>query len=464
MEKNKKNLHELESINISELVKQEYREYQLYTLLDRAIPYLVDGLKPAQRRILYTLYKNMNKGLLKVSSATGLVLSLHPHGPASIESSIVNMAQNYIFSNNYPLIDKKGYFGERMETDPAASRYIECQLSKMAEMLLFDDLNQVKMVPNYDERTTEPAFLLPKLPLMLLNGAEGIGTGYSSVIPSFHHKDIIDSMIQYIKTGKVKKIKPYIDGYKNEIIFDKEKNRFLFNMKIEKIDGSFYITELPKGFDSKRIYTHLNKLIEEDFLKDYTDSTVKNDIKIELIFKKGFNPRLETIIEKVDVKTSLVPNYTLISDAGVEVFNNAEEIIEIFTNQRLAIVKRRYELLLKEAEDRIEKNNEIIRFIKEQHYSLAEKKKDRSEYVSYLKLKKFKYSEYLSDMAIYRMTKDEVSKRQLLINEDNSLIKEYKNVLKQKNGVQEKLIEELQKVNEELNSFLRKKWKEINNK
>ena len=208
-----KYLHSLSSVPLEELVKEEYRVYQIYSLMDRAIPYLEDGLKPGQRRILYTLYKNQSKGLLKVSAATGLVLTLHPHGPASIESSMANLAQDYTFSNNYPLLDKKGYFGERMETTPAAGRYIECKLSKMTEYLLFDDLNQVTMIPNYDEKVVEPLSLLPKLPLMLLNGAEGIGTGFSSVIPSFHHKDIIASMISYIEEGKAKKIKPYFHYY-----------------------------------------------------------------------------------------------------------------------------------------------------------------------------------------------------------------------------------------------------------
>ena len=138
-------LHELESIPLSRIVKEEYRTYQIYTLMDRAIPYLQDGLKPGQRRILYTLYRNQSKGLIKVSSATGLVLTLHPHGPASVESAIVNMAQDYTFSNNYPLIDKKGYFGERMETAPAAGRYIECKIGEIAQILLFDDMNQVDM-------------------------------------------------------------------------------------------------------------------------------------------------------------------------------------------------------------------------------------------------------------------------------------------------------------------------------
>ena len=106
-------LGELKTVPLNEIVKEEYREYQIYTLMDRAIPYLMDGLKPGQRRILYTLWKNQAKGALKVSSATGLVLTLHPHGPMSIETAIVNLAQDFTFSNNYPLLDKKGYFGER---------------------------------------------------------------------------------------------------------------------------------------------------------------------------------------------------------------------------------------------------------------------------------------------------------------------------------------------------------------
>ena len=98
--KNETYLHSLESISLSDIVREEYRTYQIYTLMDRAIPYLQDGLKPGQRRILFTLWKHQSKGLQKVSSATGLVLTLHPHGPASVESAIVNMAQDYTFSNN----------------------------------------------------------------------------------------------------------------------------------------------------------------------------------------------------------------------------------------------------------------------------------------------------------------------------------------------------------------------------
>ncbi len=448
--------HSLEAVPLETLVKDEYRIYQIYTLMDRAIPYLQDGLKPSQRRILYTLFKNQSKGLVKVSSLTGLVLTLHPHGPASVESSIVNMAQDYTFSNNYPLIDKKGYFGERMETQAAAARYIEAKLGEVAKVLLFDDMNQVTMVPNYDEKVMEPLGLLPKLPIMLLNGAEGIGTGFSSVIPSFKHNDIIASMKEVISTGKPKKIKPWIRNYSEKVDVDKS-GKIYFHMGFEKKGDSIFITELPRGYDAKKIYKFLNKHIDNDFVKDYIDSTVDNDINIELVFKRGQTPTLEEVKKEMGTVASQVPNYTLISERGVKVLDRAEQIIEIFTHQRLAVVKRRYELLVIDAKERLNKNNEIIRFIKEKQYNQAEKKANRKSYVDYLSKKKFLYAEYLADMAIYRMTKEEVEKRTLMIKDDKSRIKEYEAILMSPAKIKKKLVEELDDVSQKLDSIMKAK-------
>lgn len=452
-------LHSMESVPLSTIIKEEYRIYQIYTLMDRAIPYLQDGLKPSQRRILFTLWKNQSKGLVKVSSLTGLVLTLHPHGPASVETAIVNMAQDYTFSNNYPMIDKKGYFGERMETQPAAGRYIECRLGKVADLLLFDDMNQVEMVPNYDEKVMEPVSLLPKLPMMLLNGAEGIGTGFSSVIPSFNHKDIIKSMISVVESGKAKKIKPWFRYYNEQVEVEKT-GRIMTHMSFKEIDGKIFITELPKGYDAKKLYKHLSKFMDADYIKDYIDSTVDNDVMVELVFKRGQQPSLDEVQKKMSASASIVPNYTLISERGVKVLDRAEDIIEIFTAQRLIVVKRRYELLVEDYKARIQKNNEIVRFIKEKHYAQAEKKKNRKDFVGYLDTKKFHYSDYLADMAIYRMTKEEVEKRQLLIKEEGKLLKEYEKIAKSAALIKKKLIEELKEVDEKLSAIMNAKEKE----
>ena len=454
-----KYIHSMTAVPLHDLVKEEYRTYQIYTLMDRAIPYLQDGLKPSQRRILFTLWKNSNKGLVKVSSLTGLVLTLHPHGPASVEQSIVNLAQDYAFSNNYPLVDKKGYFGERMETQAAAARYIEAKLGKVAELLLFDDMNQVQMVPNYDEKVMEPVGLLPKLPIMLLNGAEGIGTGFSSVIPSYNHEDIVKSMISFVETGKIKKVKPYFRYYTGKIEQD-EKGKIITRMSFKQVGEKIFITEVPKGYDAQKIYRHLNKHMDADFLKDYIDSSVDNTINIELLFKRGHNPSLEEVESIMGASSSIAPNFTLINEKGVKVFQEVEEILEVFTAQRLIITKRRYELLIKDYEDRLTKNNEIIRFIKEKHYAIAEKKANRKDYIDYLSKSKFTYAEYLADMAIYRMTKEEVEKRLLLIKEETTALNEFRKILKSPEMIKKKLVAELEDVSKKLSAIMDDKEKE----
>ena len=155
--------------------------------------------------------------------------------------------------------------------------------------------------------------------------------------------------------------------------------------------------------------------------------------------------------------SSITPNYTLISESGVRIFTKPEEIIEIFSEQRREVVKRRYELLVLDYKERIKLNNEIIRFIKKKEYEVATKSKNRKSFVDYLAKKKFKYNDYLADMPIYRMTKDEVAKRQLLIKDDSSKLKEFEKIAKSVKLIQKKLIEELHEVSDQLTAWLKEK-------
>ena len=447
-----------ERVGLESIVKEEYRAYQIYTLMDRAIPYLQDGLKPCQRRILYTLWKHKNKGLIKVSAATGLVLTLHPHGPASIEASIVNLAQDFTFSNNYPLIDKKGYFGERMEPTPAASRYIECHLGAVAEILLFDDMNQVEMVPNFDEKASEPLALWPKLPLMLLNGSEGIGTGFSSVIPSFHHKDLIRSIKHCLEKGRPRRLRPFVHHYAAEI-GEGEKGKLIFPMTLEEQGEKIVITELPRGFHASKIYRYLGRFIEQDQLKDFIDSSVDNRVHIELVFKRGQTPSLAEAQKLFGTQSTLTPNYTLISERGVKIFDRPEDIIALFAQQRLKIIQRRYELRCEDLEKKIGQNKEIIRFIREKRYDEATKIKNRKSFVEHLEKHKFQCANYLADMPIYRMTKEEVQKRKALLDEQEKALKSYRRIARSKTLVQKELVRELDEVGEKLDNYLKNREK-----
>jgi len=159
----------------------------------------------------------------------------------------------------------------------------------------------------------------------------------------------------------------------------------------------------------------------------------------------------------MSVNSTMVPNYTLISERGVRIFAAPEEIIEIFGAKRLEVVKRRYELMSEDLEKKIRQNNEIIRFIKDKEYEVATKSANRKTYVEYLDKKKFTFAEYLADMPIYRMTKEEVEKRQLMVKDDTASLKEYDKIAKSKELVKKKLIEELRDVDAKLTALIKQK-------
>ena len=155
--------------------------------------------------------------------------------------------------------------------------------------------------------------------------------------------------------------------------------------------------------------------------------------------------------------TSLSPNYTLISERGIKIFDRPEEILKIFAEKRLEVVRIRYELRCKNLQDKIQQNNEIIKFIKNKEYDVATKKANRKAFVDYLGKKKYKFNEYLADMPIYRMTKEEVEKRKLMVKDDTATLKTYTKIAKSPALVKKKLIEELNEVDEKLTSWLKKK-------
>lgn len=231
-------------------------------------------------------------------------------------------------------------------------------------------------------------------------------------------------------------------------------------MKFEEIGGSIYITELPRGYDASKVYKYLTKYIDEDYIKDFIDSSVNNDIKIELIFKKGQQPKLSEVEKKMGMVTTQVPNYTLISERGVKIFNTPEEIVEIFAETRLQVVKRRYELLVEDLEKKIRQNNEIIRFIKDKEYEVATKTANRKSFVEYLDKKKFTFSDYLADMPIYRMTKEEVEKRKLLVKDDTDSMRDFDKIAKNPKLVEKKLIEELKEVDQKVTEWIKKRDQE----
>jgi topoisomerase-4 subunit A len=171
------------------LMQHNYLQYASYVILDRAIPNVVDGLKPVQRRILYTLMRMDDGKLHKVANVSGQTMALHPHGDAPINEALVNMA------NKNFLLDMQGNFGNIYTGDPhAAARYIETRLSSLAKDTLFNaDLTE--FIPSYDGRHQEPVCLPAKIPVLLLQGAEGIAVGMATRILPHNFGELLEAQI-----------------------------------------------------------------------------------------------------------------------------------------------------------------------------------------------------------------------------------------------------------------------------
>jgi DNA gyrase subunit A len=191
----------LASVPIEEEMKRSYLDYAMSTIIGRALPDIRDGLKPVHRRILYAMYELNNthdKPYKKSARVVGDVIGkYHPHGDQAVYDAITRMVQD--FSLRYPIIDGQGNFGSIDGDEPAAMRYTEIRLSRMAEELLKDiEKETVSFKPNYDDTLTEPVVLPSKIPNLLINGSSGIAVGMATNIPPHNLTEVINAIVAYI--------------------------------------------------------------------------------------------------------------------------------------------------------------------------------------------------------------------------------------------------------------------------
>src|ERR1700683_4212934 len=194
------------NINIEDEMKSSYMDYAMSVIVGRALPDIRDGLKPVHRRILFGMSEMglaPNRPTRKCAKIVGEVLGkFHPHGDASVYDSLVRMAQD--FSLRYPLIDGQGNFGSVDGDPPAAMRYTEARLSKIAEELLADiEKETVDFVPNFDESTQEPVVLPTRIPNLLVNGSSGIAVGMATNIPPHNLREIVEAAILLIENPAI---------------------------------------------------------------------------------------------------------------------------------------------------------------------------------------------------------------------------------------------------------------------
>ena len=306
------------SVDINDEMKQCYIDYAMSVIVARALPDVRDGLKPVQRRILYSMSEmnlDPNKGYRKSARIVGDTMGkYHPHGDSSIYQAMVRMAQN--FSMRYMLVDGHGNFGSIDGYGAAASRYTEARMSKITAAMLADiDKDTVDFVPNYDENEKEPVVLPSRIPNILLNGATGIAVGMATNIPPHNLGEVIDGCVLMIdnkikgEDTDVEDLMEYIKGPDfptGATILGKSGIRAAYRTgrgkiivrsltEIEPMHGGrerIVVTEIPYMVNKLRLIEKIAELVKDkkiEGISDIYDSSSGDDIKIIIELKKDVN-------------------------------------------------------------------------------------------------------------------------------------------------------------------------------
>lgn len=432
---------EIDKFNITQTYESFFdNEMKEFSIADniRSIPNIVDGFKPSQRKVLYTLFKRNFKNEVKVELLLGSILeqSAYHHGPKSLEDTIVGMAQDFTGSNNINLLVPKGEYGTRAKggNDASASRYIFTNIDDIARIIFDKKDDKILEYLDDDGYPIEPRYYVPIIPMILVNGAEGIGTGWSTFLPKFNPKDIIEYLENKIK-GKNKNIEftPWYKGFKGEIIFDAENNKYNTKGRIKKItntkikDDIYEISELPIGVWNDKYCEFLDKLIKDDEIVDYDDDSTDSITNIKIRVSK----KQTDIYKKFHLENSLsINNMILFNDEGkIKKYNNQYEIIDEFYDIRIKYYKLRKENIIKVLEEQksiltnkmkfinavlkkqIVVENKPRKVIEEQIIKLKIDKLDDSyDYLLNIPLIQFSTEKLLEMQEIFNKKKEEIDK------------------------------------------------------
>ncbi len=387
------------TVEIEEEMKVSYLDYAMSVIIGRALPDVRDGLKPVQRRILYAMYR---EGLLpgkKYSKCAGVVGEVlkryHPHGDTAVYDALVRLAQD--FNMRYPLVDGQGNFGSIDGDPPAAYRYTEARLAKIAEELLEDiDKDTVDFVPNFDETTEEPVVLPSKVPNLLINGSSGIAVGMATNIPPHNLSEVVDALVKLLDepNTSIEELMTVLkgpdfptggiiygtQGIKEAYLHGKGLIKIRARARIErdKKGERIVITEIPYQVNKAGLLKRIAELIKEkrfEGISDLRDESDRDGIRIVLELKKG--EVAQVILNNLYKHTQMESTFGVIMlglVGGQPRVLNLKRLLNHFLEHRRNVVLRRTTFELKQAEERahileglkiaVENLDEIITLIK----------------------------------------------------------------------------------------------------
>ncbi|KAF7683272.1 DNA topoisomerase 2 [Astathelohania contejeani] len=400
------------------------KELILFSMADniRSIPSVVDGLKPGQRKVIFSCFKKNLKEEIKVAQLAGYVagVSVYHHGEQSLASTIVNLAQDYVGSNNINLLLPLGQFGTRLQggKDAASSRYIYTALSRFARLIFHSLDDPLLNYLNEENVSIEPEYYVPIIPMALVNGPEGIGTGWSSNIPNFSPRDIVANLYRLLADNDIQEMKPFYRGFRGNIQ-KVDPGRYRVSGIYEVIDDTVEITELPIGVWTQNYKEFLEGLVSEGELKDFKEHHTERTVYFILKFapaklKEFMRSGLE---KKLKLSTTITLNNMVCFDkmGRIRRYANVEEILKDFYHIRLEFYMRRKEHCLKVMKEELVRIRNKVRFIREVvEGTLIVSKRKKENVENDLTNKNYDKLEdsydYLLNMAIMSMTYERIEK------------------------------------------------------
>lgn len=329
--------------NLSEIAQNEMKDFALYTVESRAIPNMIDGLKPVQRFYLYSSIVNTSKDFKKVSAVSGVVSDYgYNHGEASAAGAGQLMAATW--NNNICLIEGRGSFGTRQVQAAGAARYVYTRLHSNFNKYIKD----ISLAPVHDDpEHTPPAFYIPVIPLVLANGTRGIATGFATNILPRSEKDIISACKEYITKGKIsKRLQVAFPDFKGNTIYNSSDDRHICLGVFERpTKTKIIITEIPYGFDREGYIKILDKLEEDDVIMGYDDQCSSDGFRFEIKLKQAIANKLNTdekVIKQFKLEKAFAENLTVIDANGkLKEYNDERELIKDFCDYRMGILQKR---------------------------------------------------------------------------------------------------------------------------
>lgn len=266
-------------MRLKDFIRDDWGSFALYDN-ERSLPNIMDGLKTSQRKVIHTFIDVISKDKPIKTSQCGnraAEYTNYGHGEVSIISAVVGLAQDFPGSNNYPLLQKHGQFGSRLSHKPAAARYTHVALHKNFHNF-FKKEDQEVVIPQYEEgQKIEPRFFIPTVPVILLNGAQGVGNGYSSFILQYPLADVVRGLKEISKHGAVRTpLIPKPKGWNGNVTKVDKQVTFTGTLSIINTT-TIHITELPPGYTTESYKVVLNKLVEDRVIKDYDNPSTEDN-------------------------------------------------------------------------------------------------------------------------------------------------------------------------------------------